>query len=189
MNKTALILLVEGFEEIEAISPIDLLRRAGVDCTIASIENTLLVTGRDGIIVKADTLLASLADIEFDALILPGGPGTIRMRKDERVISLIKKHVAKGRITGAICAAPTILNDAGILSGKQYTAHPSVIDELENAISDQSVVVDGEMITSRGAGTATAFALTLVSKLMGNDKAKEIADSICYDSQEDLALK
>ncbi len=189
MNKSALILLVNGFEEIEAISPIDLLRRAGVTCTVASIEDSTLVTGRDGITLQADILLNSILEQNFDALILPGGPGHERMRKDKRVIDLVKKHVAQGRITGAICAAPTILYEAGTLEDKKYTSHPSVMDELADAITDQAVVIDGEIITSRGAGTATAFALALVSRLTGSDKAKEIADSICYDSQEGLALR
>jgi 4-methyl-5(b-hydroxyethyl)-thiazole monophosphate biosynthesis len=183
MNKTALILLVEGFEEIEAICPIDLLRRAEVNCTIASTEDTLLVTGRDGIIVKADVLLESIIDKDFDSIIVPGGPGYKRMRKDDRVMALLKQHAAKGRITGAICAAPTLLSDAGLLNGKRYTSHPSVVDDLQDPVSNQAVVVDGDIITSRGAGTATEFALALVAKLTGKEKAEKIAESICFPHQ------
>ncbi len=185
MSKTALILLVEGFEEIEAICPIDLLRRADVNCTIASTEDTLLVTGRDGIKVKADALLESVIDKDFDSIIVPGGPGYKRMRKDARVIALLKQHAAKGGITGAICAAPTVLSDAGILKGKQYTSHPSVIDDLQDPVTNQAVVVDGDTITSKGAGTATEFSLALVTKLMGREKAEEIAESICFPRQRE----
>ena len=86
------------------------------------------------------------------------------MRKNARVIALLKQHAAKGGVTGAICAPPTILSDAGILNGKQYTSHPSVIDDLQNPVSNQAVVVDGETITSKGAGTTTEFSLALVAK-------------------------
>jgi len=98
-----------------------------------------------------------------------GGSGYKRMRKDALVIALLKQHAAKGDITGTICAAPTILSDAGILNRKQYTSHPSVIDDLEDLVSNQAVVVDGETITSKGAGTATEFSLALVVKLRGRE--------------------
>ena len=105
------------------------------------------------------------------------------MRKDARVIALLKQHAAKGGVTDAICVPPTILSDAGILNCKYYTPDPSVIDDLQDPVSNQAVVVDGETITSKGAGTTTEFSLALVAKFRGREKAEEIANSIYFPHQ------
>ncbi len=176
---TVLVILPEGFEEIEAVTPIDLLRRAGFEVTIAALADGIHVTGRSGLTLHATTSLTSVPeDQAFDLLLIPGGPGVRRLREDPRVL---RRVVAQNRGSGwlaAICAAPTVLNDAGILSGRAYTAHPSVSDELPAARINERLVVDGKLITSRGAGTALEFGLRLIEALAGPAKAREIAASI-----------
>ncbi len=179
---TVLTLLADGFEEIEANAPIDLLRRAGAEVTVAALGETIHVTGRCGITQHADvTLAAVLAQPmrTFDCVFLPGGPGVKVLRADQRVKPLLLGQHTEGRWIAAICAAPTVLHDAGLLSGRRYTAHFSVATELTGIVAEERVVVDGKLITSRGAGTALDFGLTLVEKLFSPEKAREVAASIC----------
>lgn len=177
--KTALIVLGEGFEEIEALAPVDLLRRAEVECTMVSCEPTLMVRGRSGVRVEADAVIEDVADRLYDCIIVPGGPGTAALRKDSRVLELLRVHRAQHRVIGAICAAPTVLLDAGLLPGPRYTGHASIAPELPD-LDTQAVVIEGDLITSRGAGTAVAFGLALVGKLAGEDKREQIAESIHF---------
>jgi protein deglycase len=176
---TVLVLLAEGFEEIEVFTPVDLLRRAGADVTIASLVDHRHVTGRNGITVHADAALSEIGEHLFDLLFLPGGPGVKNLRADPRVGFVVGRHAAAGKWLAAICAAPTVLNAAGLLDGRRYTAHFSVAGELPAILADQRVVADGNILTSRGAGTALDFGLLLVEKLMSADKASEVARSIC----------
>ena len=179
MPPSVLVPLAEGFEEIEAVTPIDLLRRAGAEVTIAALTDELLVTGRNGITIRADVSLGSVADETYDCLLIPGGPGVRHLRADLRVRACVLSHASRVSWIGAICAAPTVLLDAGLLTGRRYTAHPSVAAELPQIDPTQRVIVDGRLITSRGAGTALDFALVLVEKLFSLDKSAEIARSIC----------
>lgn len=174
-----LAILAEGFEEIEAIAPIDLLRRAGAQVTVAALADNIHVTGRMGVTIHADTTLAAVEKQDFDCLFLPGGPGTKHLRADPRVKKLATNQAAAGKWLAAICAAPTVLNDAGLLTGRRFTAHFSVQNELPNLLPNERVVVDGKIITSRGAGTAIDFGLAVVSALYGPDKAKEVGTSVC----------
>ncbi|OAM90335.1 glutamine amidotransferase [Termitidicoccus mucosus] len=176
---TVLAILPEGFEEIEAVTPIDLLRRAGVEVTTAALADDTPVTGRTGITVRADTTLARVAGNTYDLLFLPGGPGVKHLRADPRVAALVKAQAAAGRWLAAICAAPTVLNDAGLLAGRRHTAHFSVAAELPARLADERVVIDGKIITSRGAGTALDFGLALVGQLISPEKSREIHASIC----------
>lgn len=176
---SVLAILAEGFEEIEATAPIDLLRRAGAEVVIAALADNIHVTGRSGLTVHADTTLAAAANRDFDCLFLPGGPGTKHLRADPRVRTLVTRQHAAGRWLAAICAAPTVLHDAGLLAGRRYTAHFSVAAELTHLLAAERVVADGRILTSRGAGTALDFGLLLVEKLFTPEKAREIADSIC----------
>ena len=177
---TVLVILPESFEEIEAVTPIDLLRRADVDVTVASLGSDVNVTGRCGLTLRAETTLAAVPeDRSFDLLFLPGGPGVKHLRSDPRVPKRVREQADSGCWLAAICAAPTVLHDAGLLAGRRYTAHFSVKDELTAILADEPVVVDGRIITSRGAGTALAFGLTLVEKLLSADKAKEVSRAIC----------
>jgi 4-methyl-5(b-hydroxyethyl)-thiazole monophosphate biosynthesis len=174
-----LVLLAEGFEEIEAITPIDILRRAGVDVVLAVLVDGIHVTGRSGITLHTDTTVSAIETRLFDAIFLPGGPGVKHLRADPRVRGILERHVAADRWITAICAAPTVLHDAGLLQGRRYTAHPSVANELPDIIATERVIIDGFLITSRGAGTALDFALQLVERLVSPENATEVAASIC----------
>jgi 4-methyl-5(b-hydroxyethyl)-thiazole monophosphate biosynthesis len=178
MRRKVLCLLAPGFEEIETITPVDLLRRAGAEVVIASLTGELLVTGRCSVSVQADVALSEVAEDEFDLLMLPGGPGVKALRADGRPAQLAKAFARAGKPVAAICAAPTVLADAGLLAGRKFTAHFSVHDELPAALGHERVVEDGNLITSRGAGTALDFGLALVRQLFGSAKADEIAKAI-----------
>jgi len=179
-RKTALVILTDGFEEMEAVGPIDLLRRAGIEVATASQSGRLPVKGRSGIVLQADAALAEVMDKDYDLIILPGGPGHTRLRSDKKIIERLRRQEASGRLIGAICAAPAVLLEAGLLENRGYTAHFSVENELTEIEKDKPVVTDNRVITSRGAGTATEFALELVKLLAGREKAAEIAGSIHY---------
>ena len=181
MNATpsVLAILMPGFEELEAAAPIDLLRRAGAHVTVVALGSELHVTGRSGLTWIAETSLAAVPDRAFDLLFLPGGPGVKNLRADPRVAELAKAQVAAGRPVAAICAAPTVLLDAGLLDGRRYTAFPGCANELPHILASQNVVEDGLILTSRGAGTAVEFGLALVARLFSPAKAAEIRQSIC----------
>ena len=176
---TVLILLPEGFEELEFIAPLDILRRAGAQVTVASLSDEILVTGRSGVSLCADTTLDAVPGNLADMLLLPGGPGVKHLRADPRVAALVRAHAAANRLLAAICAAPTVLNDAALLTNRRHTCHPTVHNELPSSLPHERVVVDANIITSRGAGTAIDFALTLVEKLVSPEKAREIHTAIC----------
>jgi protein deglycase len=176
---TILVLLAEGFEEIEAITAIDLLRRSGAEVLTASLAEGIHVIGRTGITIHADAALAEVLNRDFDCVFVPGGPGVKHLRADPRVPDLLRRQHAAGRWIAAICAAPTVLQDAGLLAGRRYTAHFSVSGELPAILANERVVADGRLLTSRGAGTALDFALLLVEKLFSPKKADEIRLSIC----------
>ena len=175
---SALFIIGDGVEELETIAPIDLLRRAGVHVTVASITGIRRITGRNGIVIEADILLGEESG-PYDAIVIPGGPGIKAVRAESKVIECIKKQAEEGRLVAAICAAPTVLQDAGLLKDRQYTAHFSVADELPKIMADAPVVIDGNIVTSRGAGTATDFGLTMVELLCSESITDEVATSIC----------
>jgi len=177
MIPQVLVPLFHGFEEIEATCPIDLLRRAEVEVVIASCDHQLDICGRSGIVLRADQLLSESKIDHFDLLLIPGGPSVFELRKNEEFISLIQQFSGLSRPIAAICAAPLLLKDAGLLKTAQYTAHGSTQEELPELL-DQDVIRDGNLITSRGAGTAIEFGLYLVEHLCGKEKAQEIRQSI-----------
>jgi 4-methyl-5(b-hydroxyethyl)-thiazole monophosphate biosynthesis len=176
---TVLAILAEGFEEIEAITPIDLLRRAGAEVTVAALSEGIHVTGRSGITVHADTTLTAIEGKTFDCLMLPGGPAVKNLRADPRIRARVLQQKAANGWIAAICAAPTVLNDAGVLEGRSYTAHFSAANELPQILASKRVVADGRLLTSRGAGTALDFGLLLVEKLFSPERAQEIGRSVC----------
>ena len=178
MSQRVLCLLVPGFEEIEAIAPIDLLRRAGAEVVVASVNGEKLVAGRCGVAIQADTALADVEKQDFDLLLIPGGPGVKVLRVDGRAAQLARRFADAGKPVAAICAAPLVLADAGLLAGKRFTAHFSTQSELPQALAQECVVEDGDLITSRGAGTAVEFGLVLVRRLHGEARALEIAAAI-----------
>lgn len=180
MSKHALLTLAQGHEEIEALTQVDLLRRAGIQVTVAGLGGTE-ITGAHGIAVKADISLDQFSDT-FDAVILPGGmPGTAYLMESETVLQIVRDAYAKQLLCAAICAAPQVLNAAGILEGKNFTCYPGVEEKIRNGtfVPDQ-VVQDGNVITSRGVGTAIPFALKIVEYLLDQHEAASLADTIVY---------
>lgn len=224
--KTALVLLHEGVEEMEFVAPVDILRRGGVEVTVASCGPRLSITGRNAIQIKADLLLADALyspQAIWDLLVIPGGPGVGPLRKNPLALEAVRRH--QGRLIGAICAAPLLLLEAGVLaadgSAAPYTAHPSTASELPAADAAQAVVVattrqpiapntqptangtqltansaqpialntqPTQLVTSRGAGTSTLFALTLLEQVLGGEvgrkQAAEVAAAICLGAAQ-----
>jgi len=161
-----LVILADGFEEIEAVTIIDVLRRAGIQVTAASLGEQL-VRGAHDLSLMADCQLDEVSSLVFDAVILPGGmPGSRNLRDDPRVIARLRRQVEDDRYLGAICAAPIALEAAGVLKDKRATAYPG--NELPSArYCEDRVVTDGKLVTSRGPGTALEFALEWVRLLTG----------------------
>jgi len=178
MKKRVLCLVVTGFEEIEMVAPVDLLRRAGAEVVLASLDPVTQVAGRCQVVVQADTRLEGLDTGSFDLLLIPGGPGVKALRADGRPAQLAREFVAAGKPVAAICAGPLVLADAGLLAGRQFTAHFSTRTELPQALAAEKVVRDGLITTSRGAGTALEFGLALVRELFGAAAAEEVAKAI-----------
>ncbi|MDR3336858.1 MAG: DJ-1/PfpI family protein [Treponema sp.] len=183
MAKKALVFLANGFEEVEAVTPIDYLRRSGVEVTTVSIGNERTATGSHNIPVIADTLLsgAVAGNMAYDALLLPGGmPGASNLAASAALGALLKAQAASGRIVAAICAAPAVvLAPLGILEGKRFTCYPGMEDKVKGAQwSDERVVIDGNIVTSRGAGTAAAWAVALIGLLQGPKEGETIARSV-----------
>lgn len=175
-----LVTLAPGFEEIEALTVVDILRRAGADVVMAGTAPGP-IEGRSGIKVLTDASMDDVGDgigANFDMIVLPGGAaGAENLKKDERVSKIITGLMGRGRQVAAICAAPTVLSAIGATTGKRITSHPSVREELlsrNEDLSDERVVTDGNIITSQGPGTAMEFAFRLVETLFGKDKAEEV---------------
>lgn len=165
-----LVPLAEGFEEIEAVTVIDLLRRAGIEVVTAGLAPGE-VTGSHGISIAADTDLASVLEEPFDMVALPGGmPGATNLAADARLLSLLRRSAESGQFTAAICAAPSVLAKAGLLAGKRATSFPGFLTADTSPgtlLLEDAVVEDGKVITSRGPGTAMDFALALIERLEG----------------------
>lgn len=175
---TALVLLADGFEEIEAVTIIDVLRRSDVVVTTASLGGPR-VTGSHQISVEADALLDAITVESFDALVLPGGPGAKTLREDARAQATIKRAAAAGKVLAAVCAAPTALEAAGVLTGKRATSYPGNPLPSASWVQD-AVVIDGNVITSRGPGTTMAFALAVVERLRGAEVANTTAERLLF---------
>lgn len=174
----ALVLLTDGFEEIEAVTIIDVLRRGEVAVTTASLAQKR-VKGSHEITLEADALFDSVKVDDFDALVLPGGPASKVLREDARAQACIKRAAAAGKLIAAVCAAPTALDAAGVLAGRRATVYPGA--KLPSAhYVEAPVVEDGNVITGRGPGTSMAFALKVVERLSGAAVAKETAEKLIF---------
>lgn len=177
--KKVLVALAPGFEEIETITVVDILRRAGARVVLAAtIEGP--VEGSRGVTVLPDTLIDQVDDREFDLVVLPGGqPGTENLQNSETVMTIIQNMHQSHKLIAAICAAPTILYSAGILKNTAVTSHPSVKVQLEGInYSEERVVVDGNIVTSRSPGTALEFALKLAEILFGTDRRDTVNQGV-----------
>lgn len=181
--KKALIVLAEGFEEVEAITPIDILNRAGIKVTIAGIKHDI-IKGAHGIPVKTDIILGNEQEDLPDALILPGGsPGAENLANSIPVKDIVANMNDKGRIIAAICAAPAlVLAPTGILDGRKATCFPGLEKNFSTKVKflEEKVVQDGNIITSRGAGTAFLFGLKILENLLGRDTSDMIAEQMLY---------
>ena len=176
-----LIPLAEGCEELEAVTVIDLLRRAEIEVVAAGLKDGPVRGSRNTVLVP-DTQLDSVMDQEFDMMVLPGGlPGAQNLDADERIHELLKRYHAEDRFAAAICAAPKVLANAGLLDGRSATSYPGAVgieDFPEIDLLNVPVVVDGKVITSRGPGTAMDFALQLIESLVGKAKRDEVETAL-----------
>lgn len=170
-----LVPLAQGCEEIEAVTVIDILRRAKVTVVSAGLDNQPVRASRGVMLVPDTTLDAALHD-SFDMIVLPGGqPGTDNLNADKRIIALLQKMAKQGKHVAAICAAPSVLASAGLLDGKKATSFPASLDGFPRIdLQTAAVVEDENIVTSRGPGTAMDFALTLVERLVGKTKRREV---------------
>ncbi len=176
MSERVLIHLAEGFEEVEAVTVTDLLRRAGVDVMMVSVTGKRLVKGAHGIGVEAD-LLYEEADYESAAmLVLPGGmPGTLHLQEHEGLAGKLSEFAGQGKWVAAICAAPMVLGELGLLAGKRATIYPGMEEHLKGAEHcEDAVVSDGNLITSKGPGTAMEFGLRLIEKLRSREASEAV---------------
>ncbi len=180
MSKNVLVPIADGSEDIETVSIVDVLRRAGATVTVASV-GALQVTAAHGLKLVADQVISECVNRSYDLIALPGGmPGAEHLRNSKELTEMLKHQQQDGKLYAAICASPTVvLNHHGLLAGRKATAYPGFAEQLENTESiDSRVVTDDNCITSRAPGTAMEFALKLVEALYGEQKAKEIAQSM-----------
>ena len=177
-----LIFLADGFEEIEGLTVVDLLRRAGIDITTVSVSGRDRVTGSHGIEVGTDTVLDAVDFAGGDMIVLPGGmPGTKNLEACDELMTQVDAYIAAGKRVSAICAAPTILGHRGHLKGKKACCYPGMEGELAGAeVSYDAVSADGGIITSRGLGTAVPFALAIIEALADKNTAGRIGKSVVY---------
>ena len=176
------IFLADGFEDIEGLMVVDLLRRAGIEIATVSITEETQVTTSHGVILKTDAVFAESDFTDADMLVIPGGmPGTVHLRECAPLCDLLKKQYEQGKWVAAICAAPTVFSELGFLKGRKATSYPSRMDELDCAEKSlDPVVVDGNVITSRGLGTSADFALKIIEVLDSPEKAAKIAEAVVY---------
>lgn len=180
---TSAIFLADGFETCEALITVDLLRRADMDIDMVSMNNDLSVESSHGVIIQADHLFKDIQTKNYDILIMPGGKvGTMNLEANEALKEIFKKHFEQGKLTCAICAAPSILGHMGLLKGKKYTCYPG-FDEISFGGEYQQTLIaqDGNLITGRGMGATTDFALTIIATSVGLETRKQVEKGIQYE--------
>lgn len=184
MTNKILILLADGFEELEFVAPFDILARGGLDVVTASIHETTSVESARHLQVNADTLLSDVHVADYAMLVLPGGGvGTQNLRRSEAVLQMVRQFYAQSKWIGAICAAPTVLVAAGVLLQHKATSFPATEAEVtpycKGYLTDK-VVIDGKVVTSRAAGTAAEFGFALLAQIAGEAKAMEIRKQMVF---------
>lgn len=180
--KTVFVFLAEGFEEIEAVTTIDLLRRAGLSVITISVEDSLEVTGAHHIPVIADRHISNIDELKADAFVLPGGlPGVSNLAKSETLLDILRKAQNDSKLLAAICAAPSILGELGMLDGKTATCYPSFEEKLgDYQATESAVVLSDGVITARSAGVTIPFALEIIKYLLDEETAQSVANAIIY---------
>ncbi len=179
MEKNVLVPVADGSEELEAVAIVDVLRRAGATVVIASI-NQEVITASKGVRLMADRLLSECVGETFDLIALPGGmPGAERLRDSTVLIDMLERQAQEGRLYAAVCASPAIaLYPHGLLRDRRFTCHPHFASGIEGALQAEPVVVDGTLVTGRGAGNAVDFALALVECLYGREKVRQVREGM-----------
>lgn len=182
MKEKVAIFLAEGFEEVEAVTVVDLLRRADIETDMVSVTGNRLVTGARKIKVEADALFEQVNFEQIGTMILPGGmPGTDHLRQKEELCDKLKEHAKEGKLIAAICAAPMVLGDLGLLEGKRACCYPGCEGRLKGAIvSENPTETDGNFITARGVGKSILFAAEIIKKLKSEEVAENILKDILY---------
>ena len=182
-EKPVVVMVAPGFEEVERTAPVDILRRLGVKVVLAGVEG-LSVEGAHGITLKADRLLVDVDGADYRGVILPGGKAAWTLRRSPAVLSLVREMDAAGKLVAAICAAPIVLEAAGVLGGHSITCYPA--DDVRRdvasakAVSEDPVVVDGHFITGKGPGAAMAFGYALGAYLGCEDRISALKSDMCY---------
>jgi 4-methyl-5(b-hydroxyethyl)-thiazole monophosphate biosynthesis len=174
MNKKLCCLFGNGVEEIELITPVDILLRCGIDVSLVSANDDVEVSGAHNIKLFAHTTIDKITESNFDGLILPGGPSSFSLKDDAAVLDLVRSFHGAGKLICAICAAPLILQNAGVLRNVNYCAHPCTYDVLANVDKKKRVVVDRHFITAKGPGAAVEFAFAVIGYLHGKSMAEKI---------------
>lgn len=186
--KKVLVFLADGFEEVEALTPVDYLRRSGVEVDTVSIKNDKHVTSSHNVTVVADLTIDKVNPNDYALVFVPGGmPGATNLRDDEKVIEIIKEINKNGDFVSAVCAGPIVLERAGVLKDKNATSFPTMKDELKsvkNYVEDEVVVKDSNVLTSRGAATSAYLAFEMVELLKGKDAKRKLIDAIQQDKVE-----
>ena len=180
---TALVPVADGFEEVEAIAAIDVLRRGGVEVVVASIGRSPEVKGAHGIVVKADALFSDVAESAYDAIVLPGGgEGTENLKNSDALLKRLVRQREEGGLLCAICAAPTVLQEAGLLEpGQHVTCYPTCQMEIDCTWVNQPAVSHNGIITGRAPGSAMTFAMVVLQALVGDTAAHKVARGLVFD--------
>lgn len=186
MYKTVYILIAEGFEEVEALTPLDLLSRVEINAVLVSCSDRLAVRGAHGVKIVCDTIIDNLEDGDVEeafGVILPGGlKGAENLRDSEGVKYILRDMMAARKMVAAICAAPIVLKSADVIEGRRITSYPGFEEQLNGAkYIDENIVIDGNLITSRGPALAMDFSLAIVEHLCGTEKRHSLAKELLYD--------
>ena len=179
MSSKALVVFADGFEDIEAVAVVDVLRRGGVDVVSAAVNAEPSVRSAHGIQMSTDAVLADVLDNEFAAIILPGGgEGTQNLKKCEPLLARLRRQKEEGGLVCAICAAPTVLEEAGVIDGESVTCYPSCRADMGRRVEDVPAIADGQIITGQGPGAAVLFALVVLAHLAGEKTAHNVANGM-----------
>lgn len=182
MSSKALVVFADGFEDIEAVSIVDVLRRGGVEVVAASLNPEPWALSAHGIRMSTDAILSDVLDDEFNAIILPGGgEGTQNLKKCAPLLERLRKQKAVGGLVCAICAAPTVLEEAGVIDDESVTCYPSCRVDMGRRVEDVPVIADGQLITGQGPGAATLFGLAVLAHLAGEKVAHGVANGMITD--------